>query len=257
MRTPRRAGAALSHGDPDAQPIILTDRRRFIATLAVGAAAFTVRGAFAEQLARTAAETEGPFYPDRLPLDTDNDLLIVNDGITPAVGEITHLSGRILDETGAAIRNAVVENLAVRPRGRLYPLRRRLPQGARWKLPGLWPFPHRRQRRVLLSHDQAGFLSRAQPHIHFKVKKGGRELLTTQCYIKGHPGNAQDGIWKSVTDPRARESITIDFKPATGSRPASSRRPSISSSGGCGCMTRPGCPEIYERSAAWRTAASS
>ena len=49
------------------------------------------------------------------------------------------------------------------------------------------------------------------------MKKGGRELLTTQCYIKGHPGNAQDGIWKSVTDPRARESITIDFKPATGS----------------------------------------
>ena len=49
------------------------------------------------------------------------------------------------------------------------------------------------------------------------MKKGGRDLLTTQCYVKGHPGNAQDGIWKSVTDPRARESITIDFSPAPGS----------------------------------------
>ena len=80
-------------------PFVLTDRRRFIATLALGAAAFTVRGAFAEQLARTAAQTEGPFYPDRLPLDTDNDLIIMTDGLTPAVGEVTHLSGRILDET--------------------------------------------------------------------------------------------------------------------------------------------------------------
>ena len=54
------------------------------------------------------------------------------------------------------------------------------------------------------------------PHIHFKVKKGERELLTTQCYIKGHPGNPQDSIWKD-TDPQARESITIDFAPVSGS----------------------------------------
>ena len=44
-----------------------------------------------------------------MPLDTDNDLLIVNDGITPAVGEITHLSGAILDAKGDPIRNALVE----------------------------------------------------------------------------------------------------------------------------------------------------
>ena len=28
-------------------------------------------------------QTEGPFYPNKLPLDTDNDLLVINDGITP------------------------------------------------------------------------------------------------------------------------------------------------------------------------------
>ncbi|HYV27675.1 MAG TPA: intradiol ring-cleavage dioxygenase, partial [Candidatus Eisenbacteria bacterium] len=58
---------------------------------------FSVPGAFAEELMRTPRQTEGPFYPDKLPLDTDNDLILVNDSITPAVGEITHLSGRILD----------------------------------------------------------------------------------------------------------------------------------------------------------------
>src|SRR5438874_13767232 len=84
-------------------------RRAFLSSLALGAAAFTVRGAFAEELVRTPSQTEGPFYPDKLPLDTDNDLIIVNDSLTPAVGEITHLSGRILDAKGNPIRNALVE----------------------------------------------------------------------------------------------------------------------------------------------------
>src|SRR5205085_2035898 len=70
-----------------------------------------VRGAFAEQLARarTPRLTEGPFYPDHLPLDTDNDLLVVNDAITPAVGEITHLSGRVVSVSGEPVRDALIE----------------------------------------------------------------------------------------------------------------------------------------------------
>src|ERR1700722_3266450 len=89
------------------------DRRHFLGgSVAVGLAASTfstVRGAFAEQLARTPRLTEGPFYPPKLPLDTDNDLLIINDNITPAVGDITHLTGRLLSASGEPIRNAVVE----------------------------------------------------------------------------------------------------------------------------------------------------
>jgi hypothetical protein len=72
---------------------VFQNRRGFLRTLTLGAALFTVAGAFADEFVRTPPQTEGPFYPDRLPLDTDNDLLIINDGITPAVGKITHLSG--------------------------------------------------------------------------------------------------------------------------------------------------------------------
>src|SRR3954463_950377 len=86
-----------------------SSRRAFLRRAAFASALFTVPGAFAEELVRTPPQTEGPFYPDRLPLDTDNDLLIVNDNITPAVGEITHLSGRILDARGNPVRNALVE----------------------------------------------------------------------------------------------------------------------------------------------------
>src|SRR5439155_4908925 len=65
--------------------------------------------AFAEELLRTPRQTEGPFFPDHLPLDTDNDLLIVNDSITQAVGTVTHLTGRILDAKGEPVRNALIE----------------------------------------------------------------------------------------------------------------------------------------------------
>ena len=81
-------------------------RRVFLNRAALGAAAFAgssfflTSGAFAEALVRTPRQTEGPFYPDHLPLDTDNDLLIVNDSITPATGEVTYLSGRILGPAG-------------------------------------------------------------------------------------------------------------------------------------------------------------
>src|SRR6516164_2392592 len=85
-------------------------RRGFLRRLSFAAALFSVPGLFAEELTRkTPWVEEGPFYPPKLPLDTDNDLLIVNDSITPAVGEITHLSGRILDAKGDPVRNALVE----------------------------------------------------------------------------------------------------------------------------------------------------
>ena len=52
---------------------------------------------------------EGPFYPDKLPLDTDNDLVLVNNSKTPAKGIITHLSGKVLGANGKPVANAVVE----------------------------------------------------------------------------------------------------------------------------------------------------
>ncbi len=88
---------------------ISQNRRRFVKGMACTAMAFTTPGLLAEELTRTARQAEGPFYPNQLPLDTDNDLILVNDSITPAIGEITHLSGRILNLSGEPIRNAMVE----------------------------------------------------------------------------------------------------------------------------------------------------
>src|SRR5687768_955104 len=85
-----------------------SSRRRFIAT-ATAAVYFSQSGAFAQMLAETPQMVEGPFYPDRLPLDTDNDLLILNDALTPAIGEVTYLTGRVLSGSGMPVNNAYVE----------------------------------------------------------------------------------------------------------------------------------------------------
>src|SRR5262245_19716568 len=82
-------------------------RRAFVGGLSV--AFFTTRGLFAEHLFETPPLTEGPFYPARLPLDKDNDLIIINDSTTPAVGEITQLTGRVLTSSGEPMKDAVIE----------------------------------------------------------------------------------------------------------------------------------------------------
>jgi protocatechuate 3,4-dioxygenase beta subunit len=50
----------------------------------------------------------GPFYPDRMPLDKDNDLPRLMDG-DPSQGEITDLSGRVVDLNGRPVKDALVE----------------------------------------------------------------------------------------------------------------------------------------------------
>jgi protocatechuate 3,4-dioxygenase beta subunit len=197
---------------------IFTRRSLLQSGLALGAAAFLTPGAFADQLDRTPRLTEGPFYPDRLPLDTDNDLLIVNNSITPAVGEVTHLTGRVLSASGEPIHNAVVEIWQVdnkgvylhsddssqRQRDTNFQGFGRCATGSR----GEYYF------RTIKPVPYTG----RTPHIHVKVKKGGRELLTTQIFVNGHPQNRGDMVLAGVRDPLDRELVLVDFKPVENSR---------------------------------------
>ena len=193
------------------------NRRRFLRSLSVGAALFAVPGGFADELIRTPRQTEGPFYPDHLPLDTDNDLIIVNDGITPAVGEITHLSGRILDAKGDPIRNALVEIWQVDNHG-VY-LHSRDTHAERDKnFQGFGRFLTGSSGEYYFRTIKPVLYPGRTRHIHFAIKMKGREKWTTQCYVKGHPENDKDGIYRGIRDPKARESVTVDFAPVKSSR---------------------------------------
>src|SRR5213596_330512 len=191
------------------------NRRQFLRSLSFGAALFAVPGAFADQLIRTPRQTEGPFYPDHLPLDTDNDLIIVNDAITPAVGEITHLSGRILDASGQPIRNALVEIWQVDNNG-VYLHSKDTHADRDRNFQGFGRFLTGSSGEYYFRTVKPVPYPGRTPHIHYKIKRNGKELLTTQCYIKGHPGNEKDGICKSISDEKARASVTVDFAPIKG-----------------------------------------
>ncbi len=49
------------------------------------------------------------------------------------------------------------------------------------------------------------------PHIHYKIKSQDKELLTTQCYIKGEKQNDRDGVLRGIRNKEARESVMVDF----------------------------------------------
>ncbi|MBI3463137.1 MAG: intradiol ring-cleavage dioxygenase [Planctomycetes bacterium] len=193
-------------------------RRQFLRSAAFGAAVFTVPGVFAEELVRTPAQTEGPFYPDHLPLDTDNDLLIINDGIMPAVGEITHLGGRLLDSRGEPVKNALIEIWQVDHHGAYLHSGTNNRDARDKNFQGFGRFLTGSTGEYYFRTIKPVPYPGRTPHIHFMVKIKGQEKFTTQCYVKGEPGNARDGILNRIRDTKARQSVIVDFAPVNGSR---------------------------------------
>jgi protocatechuate 3,4-dioxygenase, beta subunit len=198
---------------------VLNSRRDFFRQLSFTAALFSVPGLFAEELARkTPWVTEGPFYPPELPLDTDNDLILVNDSISPAVGQIAHLSGRLLDGRGDPIRNATIElweadssGIYLADRSRKSRFDAHFQGYGRFLTGSTGDYYFRTIKPV-------AYTGRPAPHVHFKIKVKDREPFTTQLFVRGDPGNARDGIWKRIGDDSERSLVTVDFTPLKESR---------------------------------------
>jgi protocatechuate 3,4-dioxygenase beta subunit len=168
-------------------------------------------GEFAEALTRTPTQTEGPFYPRNLPLDTDNDLLIVNDNITSAVGEVTHLSGRILDSSGQPLRNALVEIWQVDNHGVYLHEGSDNHENRDKNFQGFGRFLTGTTGEYYFRTIKPVKYPGRTPHIHFAVKIKGREKWTTQCYIRGESQNERDGVYRGIRDDKQKESVTVDF----------------------------------------------
>ena len=193
-------------------------RRSFVSSFIKVAPFFCVPGLMAETLTLTPRQTEGPFYPDKMPLDTDNDLIIINDSLTPAVGTVAYLSGKVTDIKGNAQRNALVEIWQVDNHG-IYLHSR---GGSREKLDSnfqgygrfLTDSKGRYSFRTLKPSPYGG----RTPHIHMAVSTKGKRVLTTQCYVKNEPRNQKDFILQRVKDTKARDSLVVPFNPLKDSK---------------------------------------
>jgi protocatechuate 3,4-dioxygenase beta subunit len=195
-------------------------RRRFFkqATAAgIGSLLLKVPGLFAEQLVVTPEQTEGPYYPTTLPLDTDNDLVVINNNLTPAVGQITYISGRILNSNGDPVRNAYVEiwhadnsGAYIHPSSIGYATRDQNFQGFGRFLTGS-------SGEYLFRTIKPGLYTGRTRHIHFKVKVAGQPTLTSQLYFLGEPQNTGDSVLSGIRDTAARNSVIAPFMPIEGS----------------------------------------
>ena len=197
---------------------LILDRRTLMRSgLALGAAAYTTPGVFAEMLA-TPAMTEGPFYPDKMPLDTDNDLIIINDKVTPAIGEISHMTGRVLTKSGSPVRNAFVEIWQVDGNGNYIHSKGASNDKRDGNFQGYGRFLTDVKGNYYFRTIKPVLYPGRTPHIHVAVSKNGKRVLTTQMLIAGEKQNEKDGVFRNMKDPELRKTVMGHFKPLKGSK---------------------------------------
>jgi len=202
----------------DISPCSICQRRRFLRWALGGSAIyFAAPGAFAEALEATPRQTEGPFYPDQLPRDTDNDLLVINDRITPAVGEVTHLSGVVRNLQGEPVRNAIVEIWQVDAKGSYIHSRGAARSGERdANFQGFGRFLTGQSGEYYFRTIKPVAYGFRTAHIHVAVNRGEERILTTQCYPRDVL--KPDDPVMARTPPDRREALLVDFRPLKGSK---------------------------------------
>jgi protocatechuate 3,4-dioxygenase, beta subunit len=197
-------------------PPIILPRRALIIGAAAAALAPALPASAAEPARRviTPGQTEGPFYPVAFPADMDSDLVRVQGRAGQAMGQITHVGGRVLNRRGEPVKGAMVEI---------------------WQCDANGIYNHPRQPGLQRRDTDFQGYGRAQvtddgrysfrtirpvaypgrtPHIHFKVHAPGAGRLTTQMYVAGERQNAADGLLNAIHNAAARESVIVRLEPA-------------------------------------------
>jgi len=169
--------------------------------------------------ATTPVQTEGPFFPVLAQPDTDADMTLIEGHSKPALGEVVEISGRVLDEDGNPVADALVDVWQANTHGRY----------AHEADPNPAPLDENFQGWAQLKTDAEGRYRvktikpgaypvmanwTRPPHIHFKVARRGFHELTTQMYFAGDPLNDVDRLLQSVPEDQ-RAMLVVDFQPAS------------------------------------------
>jgi len=155
----------------------------------------------------TPRQTEGPFYPVRLPQDADADLLR-NGNLNYTQGQPAWVEGIVSDLQGKPVAGAQVEIWQCDHAGHYHHPgdgnradpsfqgygRVTVGSDGRYRFRTIRPVPY----------------TGRTPHIHVKVKLDRRELLTTQLYVEGDPNNERDFLWRSLGAERSL--VTVPFR---------------------------------------------
>jgi protocatechuate 3,4-dioxygenase beta subunit len=157
-------------------------------------------------LARTPAQTEGPFFPVDTAIERDADLTRLAGRSARALGQVIEVAGRVIDANGAPVSGARLELWQANAAGRY----------AHPRDTSAAPLDANFQGYALLETDAAGRFTivsvkpgaygdgrgRRTPHLHWKVVSGARRL-TTQMYFPGEALNESDAILRRSGDAHA------------------------------------------------------
>lgn len=164
----------------------------------------------------TPRQPAGPFYPEDLPLDDDNDLTRVRGSSGVASGEISDLTGRILGPDGRPLEGMRIEIWQCDANGRYH---HPDDPGAAPRDPHFQGFGHtvtdaqgRYRFRTIRPVEYPG----RTPHIHIAVRPEWDPPFVTQLYVRGDPRNERDFLYRRIPVER-RNLVQADFLPATDS----------------------------------------
>lgn len=194
-------------------------RRQLLRSLLLTTGGIITQEVYAEALTLTPRATEGPYYPDHLPLDQDNDLLRITEG-APAEGTVASFGGRLLDLDGKPVAGAVIELWQADNNG-CYIHSRGVQRGKERdaKFQGYGKIETNAKGEYRFRTIKPGLYTGRTIHWHVAVKKGDKRFLTTQLFIAGVPQNERDGVLRSMGNEAQRLSVIREFKPvATGSQ---------------------------------------
>lgn len=167
----------------------------------------------AAALIATPPQTMGPFYPPELPLDHDNDLVQVAGAQAHALGQITHVFGRVLDLNGRPIDNAKVEIWQCDANGRYLHPRSGGTQPRDGGFQGYGQTASTADGAYRFRTIRPVSYPGRTPHIHFAISGAGFTPLVTQMYVAGEPRNERDGVLNRI-DPAVRASVIVALEPA-------------------------------------------
>jgi protocatechuate 3,4-dioxygenase beta subunit len=181
---------------------------RSASVLAATAAPAWLTPAQAQQNLRpTPSQTEGPYYPVALPADTDFDLLRTG-SVAYGKGQPAWVEGVVTDTRGVSVSGAVVEIWQCDQAGHYHH-----PGDGGKADPAFQGFGQvtvGRDGRYRFRTLRPAPYSGRTPHIHVKVKLDRQELLTTQMYVAGDPGNERDFLWRRLGE-QGQAALTRPF----------------------------------------------
>jgi protocatechuate 3,4-dioxygenase, beta subunit len=160
----------------------------------------------------TPSQSEGPFYPDQQLQDADFDLLR-NGAQNYSNGQAAWVRGVVTDLQGKPISGAVVEIWQCDHEG-VY-RHSRSSGNAPMAFQGFGKVQAGADGRYAFRTIKPVPYPGRPPHIHFKVKLGSRELLTTQMYIAGDKTNARDVLTRSLSEAQLGL-LEVTFKAESG-----------------------------------------